>query len=113
MKNKIEPKTRNGFPVCTGDHYAGESVMLCPVCHFEFSHTESAGTLMGTDDFEARIISGTEVVGKSPSRRSAVVVNFEGECGHEWRVIFQQYKGNTIIMTEYNTKARAETSVTY
>ena len=111
MKNKIETKTRKGFPVCTNSD--GESVMLCPVCHFEYSHAESAGTLMGTDDIEARIIPGTEVVGKSPSRRSAVVVNFEGECGHEWRVIFQQYKGNTLVMTEYSPKARAETSVIY
>jgi hypothetical protein len=74
--------------------------MLCPKCNSPFSHAKSAGTLMGTDDREAEVIPGTEIVGTSPSRRSAVVVQFEGECGHEWRVIFQQYKGNTMITTE-------------
>ena len=102
MKSKIE--TRKGFPVCSNKSWDGESVMLCPVRHFEFSHTESAGTLMGTDDIEAKIIPGTEVVGKSPHRRSAVVINFDGECGHKWRVIVQQYKGQTFVTTEYSDK---------
>ncbi|SRR6266699_5883273 len=108
MKNKIE--TKNGFPFLSRPvGLTGYAVMQCPKCKFEFSHTMSAGTIMGSSSAEAEVISGTQIIDTTPLNRSALVVKFEGECGHVWSITFQQHEGQTFVSTELS----AERSTTW
>ena len=75
--------------------YAGEWAVACPVCGADYSHVREAGTLLGGD--EGGVYRGTHVLGVTPSRRSALVVVFDGECGHSWELRIQQHKGVNLV----------------
>lgn len=78
-----------------------ETVILCAFCGSEYSHIANVFTRIGSDPAEAGIFRGTRAGGSVDSRRSCLVVVFEGECGHvfEWRI--QQHKGNNFLSVVY------------
>lgn len=78
-----------------------ETVILCAYCGSEYSHVVNVFTRIGSDPSEAGIFRGTKAGGSVDSRRSCLVVVFEGECGHvfEWRI--QQHKGNNFLRVVY------------
>lgn len=74
--------------------------LLCPVCGWEYTHCEGAGTLLGNDEAEAEVYPGTKVIGCiEDERRSALVIKFNCEVGHRWRLVIRQHKGVTSIDT--------------
>lgn len=74
--------------------YAG---IYCPICGYEYNHVRRVFTRMGTDELEAKVYEGTSVDGRTEFRRSALVIVFDGECGHSWELIIQQHKGNNLV----------------
>jgi hypothetical protein len=56
--------------------------MKCPKCGFLCSHLKHVTFL---EDYE--------------NRRESVSLLFEGECGHDWEVIFRQHEGATFMWT--------------
>ena len=71
------------------------AIIQCPVCKFEYTHTQAAYTQMGGD--EGHVYSGTEVRGDSGYRRSALVVEFLCESGHRFALVIQQHKGINLV----------------
>lgn len=65
--------------------------VCCPTCGHDYSHIREAGTLLGGD--EGRVYQGTQVLGQTPHRRSALTIIFDGECGHNWELRIQQVRG--------------------
>jgi hypothetical protein len=79
----------------------------CPVCSFEFSHAQRAESLLGHDRTEGgKGYPGAPFGGFVNARRDALAVVFKGECGHMWRIVFQQHKGQTFI--EYQMEPGTE-----
>jgi hypothetical protein len=72
--------------------------VACPQCGYEYSHIREAGTYLGSDQHEAGIYRGTSVLGVTGERRSAIVILFEGECGHKWEWRIQQHKGINVLL---------------
>jgi hypothetical protein len=72
----------------------------CPVCGMGNSHIRQAGTVMGTDEYEAGLYPGTEIIGKVSERRSGIRIIFDGECRHAWHIDFQQHKGTDFVSLE-------------
>jgi hypothetical protein len=84
----------------TSDHGGnpGELAIACPVCGFYYSHIREALTRVGTDVYEAEVYAGTVAGGTATGeRRSALVIVFDGECGHAWEVSIQQHKGINFV----------------
>ena len=81
-------------------NYHGDLMMVCPFCDFEYTHITAAYTRLGSDEFEAEIVDGTEQRGHTPSRRSALVIAGHCENGHKWNIVLQQHKGNTYVEYE-------------
>jgi hypothetical protein len=83
-----------------------ESILCCPHCGFDYNHIQMVYTRMGCDEAEACIYQGTSLVEPAKQlseggyRRSAVVIEIEGECGHRWNLVIQQHKGNLFMGTE-------------
>jgi hypothetical protein len=75
-----------------------ESVLLCPLCGFDYVHTIGAVTRVGGD--EGKIYRGTEPCGITGARRSALVVLFECEAGHRFALVVQQHKGRNSCTLE-------------
>jgi adenine-specific DNA methylase len=83
------------------DVYGGEWNVCCPVCGFGYSHIKEVYTLRGSDEHEAgEAYRGTEIGGTTAERRNALAIVFEGECGHEWRLVIQQHKGVNLVKTQ-------------
>lgn len=78
--------------------YAGEWAVACPTCGVDYSHVRKAGTLLG--DGEGHVYPGTETIGETPDRRSAVAIVFDGECGHAWELRIQQHKGINLVQVQ-------------
>ncbi len=74
-------------------------VLRCPQCSYDYTHIERVFTLLGSDPQEAAVYEGTKALGKTRSRRSALVIVLNGECGHRWSLILQQHKGNIFVET--------------
>lgn len=74
--------------------------LLCPACGFNYSHIRKAYTELGSDEDEAVIYEGTLMGGRTTSRRSALVIEIEGECEHQWKIRIQQHKGNNFVEVE-------------
>lgn len=74
----------------------GSWVVACPVCGLDYSHIRSAFTRIGTDPDEGKCYDGTEVRGMAASRRSSLVIQFDGECEHAWEIEIQQRKGQNL-----------------
>lgn len=86
-----------------------ETTLTCPICDWEYTHCEGAGTLLGNDPGEAEVYAGTELIGKvEDERRSALVIFFHCEVGHRWKVVYQQHKGITTVTTSGNGKMTDE-----
>jgi hypothetical protein len=83
-----------------GSAYEGEQNVVCPACGFDYTHINRVYTRLGTDEYEAGVYEGTQVNGTTPYRRSALVVEFDGECGHTFRLVIQQHKGINIADVE-------------
>ncbi len=77
-----------------------ECVMLCPVCGHDYTHPIGAWTLLGDDPWEAGIYAGTQAIGTTDWRRSAIVVAFSCESEHEFAIVVQQHKGNNFCRIE-------------
>ena len=78
----------------------GESMMLCPVCQCDYTHPIGACTRVGRDEWEAGVYQGTEAIGITGHRRSALVVLFRCEYGHRFALVIQQHKGQNFCSVE-------------
>jgi len=67
-----------------GGHENFYSMLVCPVCSFEYTHIGEPRTVNGNDNYDAW--SG---------RGDLLVIPFTGECGSEWEICFGFHKGNT------------------
>jgi hypothetical protein len=78
-----------------------EWAICCPECGQENSHIREAYSLIGRDPGEAGPpYQGTVAKGPTGERRNALAIVFDGECGHAWRLIFQQHKGTDYVYVE-------------
>jgi len=73
----------------------------CPFCEGVYHHVLRVGTELDPDEDEISLYEGTNLIfdRHSSERRSAVRIDFRGECGHYWSLILQQHKG---MMTLYS-----------
>jgi hypothetical protein len=78
-----------------GTVYLDTPNITCPICGDDYSHVREAGTLLGGD--EGHIYPGTQLLGLSSERRSALSVVIDGECGHSWELRIQQHKGLSLL----------------
>jgi hypothetical protein len=60
-------------------------VIACPTCGYDFSHPGNVRNVSGDDAYRA----------SWPGRGDLTVINFNGECGHEWELCFGFHKGQT------------------
>jgi hypothetical protein len=72
-------------------------VLVCPECGDTYSHVRRVGTLLGSDAVEARVYPGSATIGTTALRRSALAIELDGECGHSWRLLVQQHKGENFL----------------
>jgi hypothetical protein len=83
-----------------------ESILICPICSFEYAHVKRMYALMGNDPFEGRPnedgkIYGVPVCGiTNGERRPCAVLEVECEQGHRFAIKFQQHKGQTFVTTK-------------
>jgi hypothetical protein len=78
----------------SGDYVTQETNIRCPVCGFDENHVQRVYTRLGSDDWEAKVYPGTAYQGERTGyRRSAVCIEFWGECEHRWELAIQQNKG--------------------
>lgn len=84
------------LPLSVGE----DDAILCPACRDMYSHIRRVYTRMGSDPHEAVVYEGTVASDTTGSRRSALVVEIDGECGHSWNLVIQQHKGNNYVSTE-------------
>src|SRR5579863_10447581 len=77
--------------------FTNHLVLRCPVCGDQYSHVQSAYSLVGGDESGGGY-KGLEVSGTTHYRRDALAVRVQGEsCGHKWDVVFQQHRGQTFV----------------
>jgi hypothetical protein len=88
------------LPEMLGRVDGGGSLLRCPVCGVESTHTVGAYTRVGSDDGEAEVYRWTQAVGTTSERRSALVVELRCEEQHRFGIVFQQHKGQTFLATE-------------
>jgi hypothetical protein len=87
--------------VFTGNVYTGWANLVCPVCGGDHMHVVSANARTGVDPYESgNGYRGVEARGKTDSRRDALCIGVEGECGHNFNIVFQQSKGVEMILVE-------------
>lgn len=92
--------------------YGGFDLVACPVCGETYSHIQRVFTRTGTD---STVYDGTRSGGRLkpkppyviPEDRSCLVVEFWGECEHEWEWQIQQHKGMNILSVVRITSAKA------
>jgi hypothetical protein len=72
-----------------------QQLLECPFCDGTYHHVARVGTELSPEGDELEVYEGTSLVfeRKSSNRRSAVRIDFVGECGHYWSLILQQHKG--------------------
>jgi hypothetical protein len=90
----------------TGIELVPINCLECPVCGEDYHHIAKVGTELDPDwGDEAKIIPGTSLVFErnTRERHSALRVDFEGECGHNWVLILQQHKGQIFISTRLSS----------
>ena len=71
-------------------------LIQCPFCDGTYHHVMRVGTELDPSEDEITIYEGTDLIFNrldSAERRSAVRIDFHGECGHYWSLILQQHKG--------------------
>jgi hypothetical protein len=93
-----------------GNAYSGWANLVCPVCGGEHMHVVSVSARTGVDPYESgKGYWGVTTRGKTNDRRDALCIGVEGECGHDFNIIFQQNKGVELILIEVLKKDLAET----
>jgi hypothetical protein len=86
------------------DHGDGPS-LRCPVCGYDCLHVRSAYARTGVDKNEGGSgYHGVQTQGQTDDRRDALCIGVEGECGHDFNIIFQQHKGSEFIQVEIQDK---------
>ena len=60
------------------------SLLVCPVCSFEYNHIGEPRKVSGNDNYDAW-----------QGRGDLLVVPFKAECGSEWEICFGFHKGQT------------------
>jgi hypothetical protein len=92
----------------SGDGYGGEANVRCPECGFDYSHVREVFTRFGTDPYGGgHPYPGTVAKGTSRYRRDALVIVFEGECGHLWELVIQQHKGINLLQLRHPVEVEA------
>jgi hypothetical protein len=95
----VEEHLTDKYSVVSGDAYAGELNIRCPVCGGDYSHIFEVFTRLGVDPLEGgRPYRGT--VAKTVDtrmRRDSLVIVFHGECPHSWELIIEQHKGVNLV----------------
>jgi hypothetical protein len=78
-----------------------DSELCCPECGINYHHIMRVGTELDPNEDEISVYEGTSLIFErhSGERRSALRTDFEGECGHYWSLILQQYKGRINVST--------------
>jgi hypothetical protein len=61
------------------------SVLVCPVCRFDYHHLEPPYVISGKDSYKAC----------PPFRGHLTVIPVHGECGAIWELCFGEHKGKT------------------
>ena len=76
-----------------------DDYLECPFCDGNYHHIIRVGTELSPDGDETVMYAGTSLLFEriSSERRSALRIDFRGECGHYWTLIFQQHKGTIFI----------------
>lgn len=77
-------------------------LMRCPLCQCPNTYTHPIGacTRIGSDYGEASVYRGTDAIGVTGERRSALVVIFRCESGHRFALVIQQCKGENFCWIE-------------
>jgi hypothetical protein len=73
-----------------------EEMILCPECECQYNHIIRVGTELGTDECEAEIYQGTNLIFENATseRRSSLRVEYWCEgCHHLWHLVLIQHKG--------------------
>jgi hypothetical protein len=76
-----------------------DDYLECPFCDGNYHHIIRVGTELSPDGDETVMYAGTSLLFErtSSERRSALRIDFHGECGHYWTLIFQQHKGTIFV----------------
>lgn len=77
-----------------------DGALICPECGGNYSHVNQVFTRPGSDPGEATVYEGTVAGEGAAGRRSALVIELDGECQHSWRIVIQQHKGNNFVAVE-------------
>lgn len=81
-------------------HWTGDNGLRCPVCGGDYGHVKRVVTEIDPKGDENTVApySGTAIVEfPNGSRRPAVRIDIEGECGHDWSLLIQQDKGTLLV----------------
>ena len=62
--------------------------LVCPECGFNYTHILDVTVHPGNDDYTP-----------GPNRGGQHILWLQGECGHEWQLVFGFHKGNTYVMS--------------
>ena len=88
-------------PHWLGDFYRGELNIRCPACGSDYSHIREVYTACGSGSgVDTGPYTGTVEKGHTPADRSALVIEFDGECGHRFVLVIQQHKGINQLFVE-------------
>jgi hypothetical protein len=68
----------------------------CPICGQVNSHIREVFLRKGTST-EDKPYKGVVIKGKTNENRHALVIIFDGECGHGWKWVIQQHKGTDFV----------------
>jgi ribosomal protein S27AE len=110
MMNEIRSKGK-GNDRLIGQH--GER-LECPKCGEQFAHPISIDVLTGDHDEQephgyTEIMPhgeirthGTQIHPGVRSRGLSYILNFSGECGHDWSIGYLFHKGNTFTESFFN-----------
>lgn len=101
MPNEVRQVEHADLVRCLSGSDPNGNGVVCPNCGSAFTHIKRAGTLMGGD--EGHRYPGTEVVGTTAGRRSAVAIYFWCEgCPGGFALAVEQHKGmNEVVMTAW------------
>ena len=91
----------------------GKLGVLCPECGYNFCHL--GAVQYGISDGLCKIIRQIAITpdGKTWDREcdvrydyrgNEISIRIDGECGHEWLIIFSEHKGNVYLRTEIISK---------
>ncbi len=91
--------SENRLPSWLGnDGDRGAFHICCPVCGCDSSHIQEVFTSFGVDPSEGGTpYPGTVAKGTVQERRDALVIKFDGECGHKFDIVIQQCKGGNFV----------------